>query len=158
MIRAADMANLARRNASLQLLTDGGDIDATLDSNDATTLKGMLDAQVELTGVSSGKFDGKMQQTGVLLHVTSLANIQVLEGAKASPWSLPITPMDQILSGYHVLNTHAESSRTGDHHLLPARFSGRPAKRQPESLGHGQGPRRTAHRQRGRRHRHPRCT
>jgi diguanylate cyclase (GGDEF)-like protein len=104
LVRAADVANLSRRNSSLQLLMDGGDIDATLDADDAGMLKGMLDAEVELTGVASGKFDGKMQLTGVLLHVTSIANIKVLNRAKASPWSLPVTPMNEVLTVYHVVN------------------------------------------------------
>ena len=64
----------------------------------------MLDAEVELTGVDSGRFDGKMQQTGVMLHVASLANIRVLKYAAASPWSLPVTEMDEILKSYRVVN------------------------------------------------------
>jgi diguanylate cyclase (GGDEF)-like protein len=45
-----------------------------------------------------------MQQTGVLLHASSLADIRVLKRAAASPWALPVTPMDEILMGYHVNN------------------------------------------------------
>ena len=104
LIRTADVANFSRRNSRLQMLADGGAIEATLDSNDADALKEMLDADVEVTGVASGRFDGKMQQTGVLLHITSMASIKVLKHAQSSPWSLPVTPMDQILNDYQVLN------------------------------------------------------
>jgi diguanylate cyclase (GGDEF)-like protein len=104
LVRTADVANFARRNSRLQMLADGGPIEATLDSNEADTLKGLLDAEVEVTGVASGRFDGKMQQTGVLLHITSLGNIRVLQHADSSPWSLPITPMDEILKDYHVIS------------------------------------------------------
>ncbi len=58
--------------------------------------------RVEITGVAAGKFDDKMQQTGVILYVTSLANIKVLKRAGASPWSLPVTPMDRILLEYRL--------------------------------------------------------
>lgn len=104
VIRTADVANYSRRISRLQLLTDGGDIEATLDSNDGEALKSLLDAEVEITGVDAGLFDGKMQQRGVELHIASLANIQVLKRAETSPWSLPLTAMDRILAGYHVID------------------------------------------------------
>jgi diguanylate cyclase (GGDEF)-like protein len=104
LVRTADVANFSRRNSRLQMLADGGAIEATLDSNEAEMMKGLLDAEVEVTGVASGRFDGKMQQTGVLLHITSLANIKVLRHAPSSPWSLPVTPMDEILKDYHVVS------------------------------------------------------
>jgi diguanylate cyclase (GGDEF)-like protein len=102
-VRAADMmTNSAGRSVSLQMLTDGGTIDAVLDSADSGPFKGLLDADIEITGAASGRFDGKMQQTGVLLHATSWADVKVLTRAAADPASLPITPMDQVLTGYHV--------------------------------------------------------
>jgi diguanylate cyclase (GGDEF)-like protein len=104
VVRTADVLNFSAHNASLQMVTDGGNIDANVDTDDAAALKGLLDAEVEVTGAASGKFDGKMQQTGILLHLSSLAGVRVLKRAKASPWSLPITPMDEVLTGYHVLN------------------------------------------------------
>ncbi len=102
-IRAADL-NLSSEvpSISLQMLTDGGTIDAVVDNGDASALPGLLDADVEITGADSGRFDGKMQQTGILLHATSLADVKVLKLASVSPSSLPVTPMDQILAGYHV--------------------------------------------------------
>ena len=48
------------------------------------------------TGTASGRFDGKMQQTGIIIHVTSLDGVRVLRRAASSPWDLPITPMDQM--------------------------------------------------------------
>jgi diguanylate cyclase (GGDEF)-like protein len=104
LLRSADVINYSLRNARLQLLMDGGTIEATLDSNDAEALKSLLDAEVEITGVASGKFDGKMQQTGIDIHIASLANIRVLKRAETSPWALPVTPMSEILTTYHVVN------------------------------------------------------
>ena len=102
-VRAADIVNTSNVNSTyLQMVGDGGTIDATVDSNDAGMLQGLLDAELEVTGAASGNFDGKMQMTGILIHVTSFANIKILKRAVANPLSLPITPMDQILNGYHV--------------------------------------------------------
>ncbi|MGA2085859.1 MAG: GGDEF domain-containing protein [Terracidiphilus sp.] len=105
VIHAADLivSTLApARSASLQMLTEGGHIEANLDSEDANALKGLLDAEVEITGAAAGKFDDKMQQTGVVLYVSSLADIKVLKRSGASPWSLPVTPMDQVLAVYYL--------------------------------------------------------
>ena len=84
------------------MLTDGGHIEVNLDSDDENAIKDLLDAEVEVTGVAAGKFDDKMQQTGVVLYVSSPSDITILHRATASAWSLPVTPMDQVLAGYHV--------------------------------------------------------
>jgi diguanylate cyclase (GGDEF)-like protein len=102
-VRAADMMlNSDRRSVSLQMLADGGTIDAVLDSADSSPFNGLLDADIEVTGPASGRFDGKMQQTGILLHASSWANVKVLRRADTATASLPVTPMDQVLTGYHV--------------------------------------------------------
>lgn len=92
------------RSARLQLVTDGGHIEANVDTSDAQAIKGLLDADVLITGVAAGKFDDKMQQTGVVLYVSTLDNVEVLHRAAASPWSLPITPMDEVMAVSHTNN------------------------------------------------------
>jgi len=104
LVRSADVANYSLRNSRMQVQVDGADVDATLNGNDTEALKNLLDAEVEITGVSSGRFDGKMQLTGARLHIMSLENIKVLKRAQNSPWTLPLTAMDEILSGYHIVN------------------------------------------------------
>jgi len=89
---------------TLKVLLDGGYVDAEVDSNDAKALGEMLDAEVEITGVVGGEFDGKRQLTGIVLHVAHLSEIKILKPAALSPWSLPITPMDEVLSVYRVKN------------------------------------------------------
>jgi len=104
-VRAADLVVNPTgpiRSSCLQLLMDGGRIEAYVDDAHESALKDLLDAEVEITGAAAGKFDDKMQETGIVLYVSSLADIRVLKRAGAGLWSLPITPMDQILSGYHV--------------------------------------------------------
>ena len=62
----------------------------------------MLDAEVELTGAVSGRFDGKMQVTGILLHANSLSAIKIDQTGRERSWDLPLTHMDEVLSAYHV--------------------------------------------------------
>jgi diguanylate cyclase (GGDEF)-like protein len=88
----------------IQLHTDGGEIDAAVNVDSPSLLLGLLDADVQVTGVVSGRFDGKMDQTGIALHVNSLDSVKVLRRAASDPWTQPITPLDEIISGYHVTN------------------------------------------------------
>jgi diguanylate cyclase (GGDEF)-like protein len=100
-IRSADMMPNVPFSF-LQLLTEGGYFDATVDGEGALALEDMLDANVELTGVASERFDSKMQVTGILIHIQSIADVKVVNRADNSPWSLPATPMDRVLAGFHV--------------------------------------------------------
>jgi diguanylate cyclase (GGDEF)-like protein len=105
-VLSADLSlSSGQDNSHLVLLTDGGVIDAYINSDDANFPKGLLDAEVEVTGVASGRFDGKTQQTGTKLGVSSIADVKILKRADASPWSLPITEMDEIIAKYRLRNT-----------------------------------------------------
>lgn len=106
-VRSANVLNAPEKNAALQILTDGGNVGVAIDTDRVQDLKALIDAEVEVTGAASGVFDGKMQQTGVLLHTPRLANIKVIKGATVDPWSIPLTPMGEILSAYHVTNQTA---------------------------------------------------
>ena len=106
VVRDADtVVNQNVRSTLLQLHTDGGEIDAAVDVDNQEILSSLLDGEVLVTGAVSGRFDGKMQQTGVVLHVSSIDGVKVLHHAASSPWDLPVTPMDQILTGFHVSNS-----------------------------------------------------
>ena len=109
--------------ARVQMLMDGGYIEAlSRHGRRQTLLSDLLDAEVEVTGVAGGTFDGKMQQTGVQLYISSLADVKILKRARhQSRGSLPVTPMDKILTGYRVRDLTPESPRSWNHHLLPAR-------------------------------------
>jgi diguanylate cyclase (GGDEF)-like protein len=113
LVRSADLVPDTRSPVPagyLRMIVDGGPIDANVDTQDENSLKGLLDADVEITGAVSGHFDNKMQMTGVLLHVQSLAGIKILKRAPSDPWSLPVTPMDRIVTGYR-LNDFSERMR-----------------------------------------------
>ncbi len=118
VIQSADLAPNSQAPIStteLRTLVEGSHVDATIDSDDPTRLKDLLDAEVEITGVQSGRFDNKMQQTGILIHVQSLDQVKVLKRADVDPWSMPVTPMDRILTGYQV---HDLSERQRAHGII----------------------------------------
>jgi diguanylate cyclase (GGDEF)-like protein len=111
VVHSADMEYRSDvRNPSLpkhstihaQILVDNSPVDVFIDSEDASALPTLLDAEVELTGVAGMRFDGKMQPTEVQLSVSSLADVKLLKPAAVTPLSLPVTTMDQILSSYRV--------------------------------------------------------
>ena len=103
IVKSAEMVwSLRQRDIYLQVLIDGGYIDALVDSHDESALNGLLDAEVEITGVVNAKFDQKMQQVGTVLDVQNLGDLKVVRRAAAGPEALPVTPMDQVLGGYFV--------------------------------------------------------
>jgi diguanylate cyclase (GGDEF)-like protein len=105
VVQSADLGLNADHNDShLVLIVDGGTIDTYVDSDDGSVLNGLLDAEVEIAGVASARFDGKMQPTGIGLSVPSIADVKILKRASTSPWSLPLTPMDGIVGNYRVMN------------------------------------------------------
>jgi diguanylate cyclase (GGDEF)-like protein len=102
-IRSANIVEYGLdKNIYLEMLMDGGYIDATINSDDENLLKNLVDAEVEITGVVSGKFDGKMQMTGILLEVPAISDLKILKPGTADPSRLPVTPMDDILKSYNV--------------------------------------------------------
>ncbi len=102
-VRSADIVkDLKETNIYLNLLVDGGYVDALVLDHDPNRLKGLLDAEVEITGAAAGKFDSKMQLAGIMLQVQSLDDVKIVERAVAGPESLPVAAMDQILDGYAV--------------------------------------------------------
>jgi diguanylate cyclase (GGDEF)-like protein len=103
VVRTAELGwSPSTRVTYLQLLMNGGYIEAIVDSADESALKGLLDAEVEVTGIAGGRFDNKMQLSGIILHVSSLAGVKVLKRAGAPLSSVPVTSMDKVLAYYHV--------------------------------------------------------
>jgi len=110
-VRAANLIETSGViGTSLQMLMDGGTLEAVVDSKDASLFPSLLDSEVEITGAASGNFDGKMQQTGIVIHATSFADVKVVTPGNEVDKQLPITPMDQILTGYHV-TVHSQRLR-----------------------------------------------
>ncbi len=101
---AVTVVKNGERTIRLQLHTDGGDIEAAVDVDAPKVLGDLLDAQVLISGAVSGRFDGKTDETGIVLYLNSMDGVRVLRHAAAGPWTQPVTPMDEILGGYHVTN------------------------------------------------------
>lgn len=102
-VRSADTISFGNTHVvNFRLLMDGGYIDATVIGDNPEMVKDLLDADVEVTGAVSGKFDSKMQMIGIVLEVPTFADVKVLERAATSPDALPVTSMDKVLSTYYV--------------------------------------------------------
>jgi len=105
VVESADVVSLSGvPSGRLRVLVDGLIVWVNVDNAEQSALSSLLDAEVEVSGAASGIFDGKMQQTGVLLHASSLAEIRVVKRASAVPWSLPLTPMDEVIAHYHTVD------------------------------------------------------
>ncbi len=114
VVRSAVMALTSGRLITrLQLRMDGGYIGVSMDSSDASKLDGLLDSTVEITGVSSGDFDGKMQQVGILIHASSFSSLKQLAPASADPWKIPVTPMDDVLGSIKAQDLSSRVRVTG---------------------------------------------
>ena len=98
---------------NLTLLMDGGFGSVSMDNSDASKLDGLLDSTVEVTGVGSGLFDGKMQQVGVLIHASSFDSLKQIAPAPADPWKVPVTPMNDILGSFKVQDLSSRVRVTG---------------------------------------------
>lgn len=104
IIRSAEMkwTGAARRNLYLQVLIDGGYIDVAVSTEEDSARNGLLDAEAEITGVVTSEFDQKMQQSGARLDVQAISDVRILKPAVSTPALLPTTPIEDVLSGYHI--------------------------------------------------------
>jgi diguanylate cyclase (GGDEF)-like protein len=108
-MQSLNSPSLINHGAILKLFTDTGEFDAEIESADPTALDDLLDAEVEITGVAAGVFDSKMEQVGVMLHVSTIDDVKILKRGAGSPWTLPLLPMDQIFSAYQVRNSSSRA-------------------------------------------------
>jgi diguanylate cyclase (GGDEF)-like protein len=105
VVRTANMVgNKASAYIYLEALMDGGFIDVAINSSDESALPSLLDAEVEVTGIVGAKFDQKIELTGIRIGVQSLDDIRILHPSRADSQSLPLTPMEEILGSYKVLD------------------------------------------------------
>jgi diguanylate cyclase (GGDEF)-like protein len=113
-VRSANLINdVGISTLYLQLQMSGGTVDAQMPRYGPIDLPSLLDSEVEVTGAVAGRFDRKLQITGILMEVPSTADLKVIRRASVAPKDLPVTPMDQILSGYEVQNSTKRVKVTG---------------------------------------------
>ena len=114
VVRSAVMGLTSGRPITrLQLRMDGGYVDVSIDNADTSRLDGLLDSTVEITGVSTGQFDGKSQQTGITITAFSFDSLKQLAPAPADPWQIPIKPMDAVLDSVKVQELSSRVRVTG---------------------------------------------
>jgi diguanylate cyclase (GGDEF)-like protein len=102
VVSAVPAFSSGRLVTQIELALHGGTVGATVDKGVVARLSDLLDAEVAITGAEAGRFDGKMEQTGVLIHVTSLDEVRILHKAAVDAWSIPLTPMNEVLNAYDV--------------------------------------------------------
>jgi len=103
VVRSADMAGVGDlRGIYLQVSMDDGYVDAAVNSTDESALGKLLDAEVEITGIATAKFDQRMQLSGSRIDVQSLADVRILKPAAAPSAAVPLAPLDNILGNYRV--------------------------------------------------------
>ena len=88
----------------LEMLMDGGYVDAQVARGEAPDLDKLIDAEVAVTGAAAGKFDSKLQMTGVLIEVPLLSDIKFLKGPAYDPAALPATPMDEVIKFSNIVD------------------------------------------------------
>jgi diguanylate cyclase (GGDEF)-like protein len=86
----------------MDLQTDGGAVRVHMEDVQGIDPLKLLDSQVLIDGVAGGIFDGKYQQTGSELWVSSAKHMKVLKPASGDPGKLPLTEISRIMSGYFV--------------------------------------------------------
>lgn len=102
VISAVPAVTSGHQVTQLELALHGGTVGATVDKGEVARLSDLLDAEVAVSGAEAGRFDGKMQQTGVLIHVSSMEDVHVLSKPSVDAWSIPLTPMNEVLNNYNV--------------------------------------------------------
>jgi len=107
-IRAVvDAANIvadgARNSVLLELMMPGGPIQAQIaNGGTAADLPPLLDSTIDITGAIAGRFDSKMQMTGVLLEVPSFSDLHMVKPAPHAPRQIPPRRFDEILQNFQV--------------------------------------------------------
>jgi len=113
-VRSANIVNdVGISTTYLQLQMKGGTVDAQMPNTVPMDLTSLLDSEVEITGAVAGHFDRKLQMTGVLIEAPSSSDLKIVHRAALAPKDLPITPMDQILTGFDVQNNTRRVKVTG---------------------------------------------
>ena len=96
-----DWINGHRRYILMDLQTDGGIVRVHMEHAAKIDPLALLDSQVTIEGVTGGIFDGKYQQIGAELWMSSAEHMRVLGAAPGNPTALPLTRISRIMTGYY---------------------------------------------------------
>jgi diguanylate cyclase (GGDEF)-like protein len=106
----ADLQDMSYLLIDLQV--EGGSVRVHLQQPEGVIPLALLDAEVKLDGVAGGLFDGKFQQLGAELWVSSADHMQVVKKAPDNPAALLLTDIGRIESNSYVRD---ESQRVHVH-------------------------------------------
>ena len=82
----------------IDLQMDGGALRVHMQNAAGIDPLSLLDSEVQLDGVAGGLFDGKFQQIGAELWVSTAQHMQVMKRASDNPSSLPLSDIARIES------------------------------------------------------------
>ena len=104
VVRAANLfTDGPRKSVLLDLLMPGGPLQAQIVSGGAAyDLQSLLDSTIQITGAVAGKFDNKMQMTGILLEVASFSDLRIVKPAQRHPNQVALRRFDEILQNTRV--------------------------------------------------------
>ena len=88
--------------AQLEIKIPGGLVRAYIENREGVDLTGLIDSDVEFTGVAGGIFNGRKQLMQTVLYGTTGSDLRVLRPAKVRPRELPWTAIDDVLQTRYV--------------------------------------------------------
>lgn len=86
----------------MDIQTDGGSLRVHVEDTQGLDPLRLLDAEVRIEGVAGGLFDGKFQQLGAELWVSSARHMRIIRPATGNAADLPLTNISGILSHTYV--------------------------------------------------------
>ncbi len=84
-------------NVTLEVATVGGSITATAPREAAIDYDSLIDTKVQIRGVAVPVFNGNRQMVGARILFPSMREAKVVQPSPPDPYSLPVTPVDQLL-------------------------------------------------------------
>ncbi|HKO12780.1 MAG TPA: GGDEF domain-containing protein [Acidobacteriaceae bacterium] len=94
-----------RRYILMDVQTDGGIVRVHMERPRNFSPLSLLDCEVRIEGVAGGIFDGRYQQIGAELWVSTGDHLHILKPPASSPAALPLTEMRHIMADYRGTET-----------------------------------------------------
>lgn len=88
----------------IDLQMDGGSVRVHMEDTAGVNPLSLLDSEVRLDGVAGGLFDGKFQQIGAELWVSSAKQMEILKPATDTPGKLPLAEIGRIEAKAYVVD------------------------------------------------------
>jgi len=90
--------------AQLQILMPGGTVQAYIQDYRKLDLPGLIDAEVELSGIGAAEFNARLQIMRPKLFASTAQELRILRKPKVKVLDLPIMDMDKVEETHFVLN------------------------------------------------------